>query len=243
MAPTFLGRRSGERGSTSLSFVSEPAPPIQVDVWTDLVCPWCYIGKRRLERAVSMYEGTVAVRYRSFELDPRPSRAEGQTLPERLAAKYGVSVAQAMAMNDRVSAVAAGEGLRYRLDLACPANTFDAHRLVHLAASKGLAGEMVERLKAAYFCEGCILDDRATLAELAGQVGMDDTEARLVLQGDGYRAEVRADEDLARQLDIHGVPFFVFDGRYGLSGAQEAEVLARVMRQVARERQEATAPS
>jgi predicted DsbA family dithiol-disulfide isomerase len=208
---------------------AHPTPaPIRVDIWTDVVCPWCYIGKRRFEKARALFDGTVEVRYRSFELDSRP-RSLDRTLPEMLAAKYGVSLDQAMAMNRRVTEVAASEGLDYHLELARPTNTFDAHRLIHHAASVGLQEPMVERLKAAYFSEGQPIDDPATLARLGGEVGLDATEVEAMLASGRFSDEVRADQALAAELDIHGVPFFVIDRRYGISGAQDPTLIARVL--------------
>ena len=218
-------------------------PSIEVDIWTDVVCPWCYIGKRRFERAGEIYDGPLEVRFRSFELNPERPRNLEQTLPEMLAAKYRVSLDQAMAMNQRVTDAAAGEGLDFRLDLARPANTFDAHRLIHLArahelkGAQGLQSQMVERLKSAYFLEGKRIDDRSALLDLGAEVGLDRDEAAAVLESDRYESEVRADEESARQLDIHGVPFFVIDGRYGLSGAQDPELIARVLARAAAESQ------
>lgn len=215
---------------------TEPTAPIEVDIWTDVVCPWCYIGKRRFERAAELYDGPIEVRYRSFELNPGRVGNGEQTLPEMLAAKYGVSLEQAKAMNQRVTDMAAGEGLEYRLDLAQPANTFDAHRIIHFAREHGLQDPMVERLKSAYFVEGRQIDDHQTLVELATEIGLDAGEVSAVLDSGRYTDEVRADEETARQLDIHGVPFFVIDGRYGISGAQDSDLIARVLARASQER-------
>jgi predicted DsbA family dithiol-disulfide isomerase len=202
---------------------------VEVDIWSDVVCPWCYIGKRRFERAVTNGGGPVIARFRSFELNAGARPEADQTLAEMLSAKYGVSMERADAMNQRVTEVAATEGLEYQLDLARPANTFDAHRLIQLATSHGLQAEMVERLMAGYFTEGKRLGDHETLAELAAEVGLPENEVGDLLAGSHLSDEVREDEALAARLGINGVPFFVFDGRLGVSGAQPAEVLGEVL--------------
>jgi predicted DsbA family dithiol-disulfide isomerase len=169
------------------------------------------------------------VEFRSFELNPNaPAQQEGN-LEEALARKYGVSLEQARAMNARVLVAAAGEGLHYRYDIARRANTFDAHRLIHLAATLGLQPAMKERLMAAYFMEGRALGDRDTLVELAGEVGIDSERARVALDSDEYADDVRADEREAAELGITGVPFFVINRRYGVSGAQPPEAMLEAL--------------
>jgi len=206
---------------------------MQVEIWSDVVCPWCYIGKRRFEAALARFEhrDQVEVTWRSFELDPSaPRRREGRNI-ERLAAKYGMSVEQAEAAQDRVSRIADEEGLLYDLDRAQGGNSFDAHRLIHLAAEHGVQDEMKERLMAAYFVEAQPIGDADTLEKLAVDVGLDPAEVRRVLAGDAYRQEVRADEAAASTLGISGVPFFVIDRAYGVSGAQPADTLLEVLDQ------------
>jgi predicted DsbA family dithiol-disulfide isomerase len=169
------------------------------------------------------------VEFRSFELNPNaPAQQEGN-LEEALARKYGVSLEQARAMNARVVDAAAGEGLHYRYDIAKRGNTFDAHRLIHLAATVGLQPAMKERLMAAYFMEGRAIGDRDTLVELAGEVGIDSDRARATLDSDAYAEDVRADEREATELGITGVPFFVINRRYGVSGAQPPEVMLEAL--------------
>lgn len=199
---------------------------MEIEIWSDIVCPWCYIGKRRFEKALAQFphRDAVTVTWRSFQLDPHARQQATVSLNQSLAEKYGVSVAEAERMNARVTSLAAGEGLEYRLDLARPGNTFDAHRLLHLAASKGLQGALKERLMRAYFTEGEAISDHETLARLAAGAGLDADEARATLAGDAYAEEVRADEARAAALGISGVPFFVIDARYGVSGAQPDEV-------------------
>jgi predicted DsbA family dithiol-disulfide isomerase len=210
---------------------------MQVEVWSDVVCPWCYIGKRRLEAALAAFphRDEIDVLWRSFELNPNaPARVPGDPA-ERLAAKYGMTVEWARAANARVTSVAAGEGLRYRVDMSKPGNTFDAHRLLHLARDQGRQGQAKERLMAAYFTEGEAIGERDTLVRLMSEVGLEPDGVRSVLAGDAYSAEVRSDEREAAELGIGGVPFFVIDRRYGISGAQPAELIQQGLEQAWRE--------
>ena len=210
---------------------------MQVEIWSDIVCPWCYIGKRRFEAALAAFDGRedVSVRFRSFELAPERASSVGETLEQMLAAKYGVSLDQARAMNQRVTTIAAGEGLAYHLERARPGNTFDGHRVTHLAVEAGLEDAVVERLHAGYFTEGVAIGDREELVRLAAETGMDADAVRETLLSGRFADEVRADEALAHQLGISGVPFFVFDRRYGVSGAQGADVLLDVLEQASQE--------
>jgi len=213
-----------------------------VEIWSDIVCPWCYIGKRRLERALEMFPGrdAVEVRFRSFELDPgRPQRTD-ETLDRMLAGKYGVSLEQARGMNERVTRLAAEEGIPFRLDVARPGNTFDAHRLSHFARDQGLEAEMMERLHAGYFCEGAAIGDPEALAGLAVDVGLERDTVHALLASDSHASDVREDEALAAHLGIRGVPFFVIDRRMGVSGAQEASVLVGALEQATLEARQAT---
>jgi predicted DsbA family dithiol-disulfide isomerase len=206
---------------------------VQVEIWSDVVCPWCAIGKRRFEAALADFEhrDDVEVRYRSFELDPTTPRTVEGNATQRLADKYGVPLAQAQAMEQRVKDQAATVGLDFRFDKARPGNTVDAHRLLHLAADRGLQAELKERLMLAYFTEGEQIGDVDTLVRQAGAVGLDEDEARGVLESDKYLAEVREDQATARALGISGVPFFVLDRKFGVSGAQPEEVMLDALRQ------------
>ena len=206
---------------------------VKVEIWSDVVCPWCYIGKRRFERALAGFEhrDEVDVRWRSFELDPRAPREVDEDPVERLARKYGMTREAALAAQARVTALAADEGLAYRLESARPANPLDAHRLLHLAAERGLQDAAEERLFAAHFTEGRRLGDPETLVALAGDVGLDESAARAALEGDAYAEAVVADEVEAAELGITGVPFVVIDRRYGISGAQPAELILRALDQ------------
>jgi predicted DsbA family dithiol-disulfide isomerase len=206
---------------------------MKVEIWSDVVCPWCYIGKRRIEGALAQFEhqDQVEILWRSYQLDPQAPRIAEETVNEMLARKYGMSLKQATAANDRVSNLAAQEGLEYHLEKAHHSNTFDAHRLIHLAASHQLQENMEERLFKAYFTEGENLGDTETLVKLAAEVGIDAEEARAVLASDRYADEVRADIQRARRLGVQGVPFFAIDEKYGVSGAQPSEVLKEVLEQ------------
>jgi predicted DsbA family dithiol-disulfide isomerase len=206
---------------------------LKVEVWSDVVCPWCYIGKRRFEAALARFthRDEVEVVWRSFELDGSapPSAAERGTYVQRLATKYRCSVVDAQAMIDNMTATAAEEGLDFRFDLARPGNTFDAHRLLHLALEHGRQDELKERLDRATFTEGSPVSDHCALRALSAQVGLPDAEVDAVLTSNRYSDAVRADEAQARAYGISGVPFFVIDGRYGISGAQPADAVLQTL--------------
>jgi predicted DsbA family dithiol-disulfide isomerase len=206
---------------------------MKVEIWSDIACPWCYVGKRRFEQALDRFEhrDDVDVVWRSFELDPNAPRTVGMPQEELLAKKYGMPVDQARAMNARMTSEASKEGLDFHFDRVQVGNTFDAHRLVHLAAEAGRADAMKERLMRAYLTEGESLGDPATLQRLAAEVGLDDASVRDVLGGDRFAGDVRADEARARSFGISGVPFFAIDERYGVSGAQTPDVLLEALRQ------------
>jgi predicted DsbA family dithiol-disulfide isomerase len=200
--------------------------PLNVEIWSDVVCPWCYIGKRRFEAAVEQFDGEVEVTWRSFELDPGAPPVREHTASEHLAAKYGMSREQAETSHAQMTELAAQEGLEYHFELAKGGNSFDAHRLIHLAAANGLEDEVMERVMRGYFTEGVAIGDREALIALAHESGLD---ARAALEGDDYADAVREDEDLARRIGIRGVPFFVLDRRYGVSGAQPADILVQAL--------------
>jgi predicted DsbA family dithiol-disulfide isomerase len=206
---------------------------LKVEIWSDVVCPWCYIGKRRFEAALARFahRDEVELVWRSFELDVSApaSTAEQGTYAERLATKYGFPVGQAQEMIDNMTATAAREGLDFRFDLARPGNTFDAHRLLHLALEHGKQDELKERLDRATFTEGSQVSDHPALRDLASQVGLPEAEVDAVLTSDRYAEAVRADEAQARAYGISGVPFFVIDGRYGISGAQPADAVLQAL--------------
>ncbi len=200
---------------------------MDVEIWSDVVCPWCYVGKRQFEEALGRFSHAdqVAVSWRSFELDPSSPREVGMSMDRILERKYGMTAEQARTANQQMTSLAAGLGLEYHLDRVQPGNTFDAHRLIHLAATHGRAGDLKERLLAAYFTEGRSVGDRATLTALAVEVGLDKAEVDQTLHGEAFTAEVRADEARAVALGATGVPFFVIDETYGVAGAQGADTL------------------
>lgn len=199
---------------------------MNVEIWSDVVCPWCYIGKRRLEQALEQFPHRDAVHivWRSFELDPHAPEQSDESLDEMLARKYHTSRQNAAEMNARVSRIAGEVGLDYHLDNAKPSNTFDAHRLLHLAKAKGIQPQVKERLMQAYFTEGEPIGDHEALARVAAEAGLDVDEARATLASDAYADEVRADESRAAAFGISGVPFVAIDETYGVSGAQPTEV-------------------
>jgi predicted DsbA family dithiol-disulfide isomerase len=206
---------------------------VDVEIWSDIACPWCYVGKRRFEAALERFEhrDDVNVTWRSFELDPAAPPERTGDRAERLAEKYGMTVEQARAAEQRLTDVAAGEDLPFRFDIARSGSTFDGHRLVHLAETHGLQDEMKERLLRAYFTEGELMSDHDTLVRLAAEVGLDEREVRVLLAGDRCADEVRADERTAGELGISAVPTFVIDRKLGASGAQPPDALLDLLRQ------------
>jgi predicted DsbA family dithiol-disulfide isomerase len=205
--------------------------PLTVEIWSDVVCPWCYLGKHRFEEALASFEhrDEVTVMFRSFELDPEAPRTVEGTAAERLAAKYGMSLERAEAMHANMTEMGAAEGVEFRFDRARGGNTFDAHRLIHLAATYGLQAAAKERLMRAHFTDGEPIADPETLVRLVAEVGVDADDARDVLAGTRFAEDVREDELLAARLGIQGVPFFVLDRRYGVSGAQPPEALLQAL--------------
>ena len=204
---------------------------MQVEIWSDPVCPWCYLGKRRFERALESFDhrDEVTVVYRSFELDP--SAPPGATSPtvERLADKYGMTAGQADDAQRQMEQRAAQDGLEFRMDGLRSGNTRDAHRLLHLAKAHGVQAELAERLHRAYFTEQASIFDHSSLTELAVQAGLDRDDVIRVLGSQEYGDAVDTDEAMAQALGVNGVPLFVIDRRYGISGAQPPEVITGVL--------------
>lgn len=204
---------------------------MEIEIYSDVVCPWCYIGKRRLERALESYDGDVTIRYRPFQLDPTPV-PEPRPLVESMAAKFG-GPERTREIFAHTTAVAAGADLDLRFDRALTANTFDAHRLIWFAGRHGRAAEVVEALHRAYFTDGVDIGSPASLATVAAGAGLDGPEVRQFLDGDGGAAEVRAELTAARELGVTSVPTFVLAGKYAVTGAQEPETLLAALTEVA----------
>ena len=204
---------------------------MKIDIWSDVVCPWCYIGKRHLEAALGEFahRDDVEVEWHAFELDPAAPRVREGNYIDRLSRKYGVAPSDAQAMIDRMSNTAAEAGLRFRFDIARPGNTFDAHRLIAMAGEHGVQDAVKERLLAGYMTEGEAIGEADTLVRLVAEAGLDADEARAVLATDAYTQQVRDDEAAAAGMGVSGVPFFVFDRRLAVSGAQPAALLERVL--------------
>lgn len=209
---------------------------MKVEIWSDVACPWCYIGKRRFEAALERFphRDHVEVEWKAFELDPGARAGGGadggsSDYADRLGRKYGTSRQGAQQMLDTMTAAAASEGLDFHFEKAPAINTFDAHRVLHLALEKGVQDAVKERLLLAYFTEGEQVTDSEVLVRLAAEAGLDSDEVRDVLASGRYADEVRSDEAEAAALGISGVPFFVVDRKYGLSGAQPADLLLEVL--------------
>lgn len=205
---------------------------MELEIWSDIACPWCYIGKRRMETALAEFEHSdeVSITWRSFELDPSaPAEVPGSAV-EHIASKYGISLDQAQSAEARLTGEAAGEGLDYHLDRQRLGSTFDGHRLIHLAAQHGLADQMKERLLRARMTEGALISDHDLLRQAAREVGLPDDEVEQLLSSDRFADAVRADERMAQEFGISGVPMFVVDRRFGASGAQPPEQLLALLR-------------
>jgi len=206
---------------------------MDVEIWSDIACPWCYVGKRRFEAALEQFEhrDEVNVTWRSFELDPQAPREREGDRAKHLADKYGMSLEQARAAEQQMTDTAAGEGLDFHFDIARAGNTFDGHRIVHLAAGHSLQDAMKERLMRAYLSEGELIADPQTLVRLAVEVGLPEDEAAETVTGERFAAEVRTDEQDAAQLGISAVPTFIVDRAIGGSGAHPPEALLGLLRQ------------
>ena len=221
------------------------AEPIKIDVWSDVACPWCYIGKRRLESGITAFTGAadgaappVEVEFHSFQLSPDTPADVVGSAADFLAEHKGLPREQAAQMQAQVAAIAAEDGLHYDFGSQRPANTRMAHQVLHLAKHDGLdvQAAMKERLLAAHFVEGRHIGREDELVDLAVEVGLDRDETLAALADQRYAAAVDADIAQARQLGINGVPFFVLDGRYGISGAQPSELFTQALRQVVEDR-------
>jgi predicted DsbA family dithiol-disulfide isomerase len=205
---------------------------MRVDVWSDVVCPWCYVGKARFEKALRAFghRDEVEVVFRSFELDPGQPKDQGETVLGMLSKKYGMSQEDARAVDARVAGLAKAEGLGFDSDRPI-GNTFDIHRVIHLGREKGLQTELIDAVYRAYFAQGLQVFDRDVITKVAADAGLESGAVGEVLDGDAYADAVREDEETARALGITGVPFFVFDMALGVSGAQPSETFASALKQ------------
>ena len=199
---------------------------MRIDIWSDIVCPWCYVGKRRLEQALDRFPDRehVHVVHHAFQLNPAAPLDRTTDRRDMLMRKYRLTPAQVVEMDARMTHTAAADGLDYHLEGTVSGNTFDAHQLVHLAHQRGAQDDMIERLYRAYFVEQRSIFDQPSLVELAGDAGFDRDDAAAALRERRYAWAVDQDIDAARQLGITGVPFFVIDRRFGVSGAQQVDV-------------------
>lgn len=218
---------------------------LNVEIWSDVACPWCHIGKRRFERALAQFphRDQVRVTWRSFELDPSAPPERTGSIYAHLAKKYRTTPEQARAMGERVQSEARAEGLDFNFDALRMGNTRDAHALIHFAHTHGLGDAMKERLLQAYFSEGLLPSDRNALSTLASDVGLDAKAARQALDSEAFVEQVRADELQARRMGVNGVPFFLFDGQFGASGAQPVETFSALLDLVWEKRTPDTAPA
>jgi predicted DsbA family dithiol-disulfide isomerase len=206
---------------------------MQIEIWSDSACPFCYVGKRRLEAALEKFEhrDRLDIQYRSFELDPTAKKDYDYDVHEMLAKKYGMSRDQAVQMNVNLGQQATAVGLQFNFDTIVLTNTFDSHRLSHFAGHNGKRNEMTEALLRAYFTDSKHLGDRETLLDLAAEVGLDREEAAEVLDSDRFTEAVRDEEREANELGIRGVPFYVINRKYAISGAQSPETFLQALNQ------------
>jgi predicted DsbA family dithiol-disulfide isomerase len=224
---------AGTGSNLSVVYDSSVPSPVRIDIWSDIVCPWCYIGKRRLEAAISLAQEShpdleVEVEYHAFQLDPRAPVGQDQLVRDVYEKKFG-GAEQAQQLIDHVTAEAAGEGLEFRLDIAKRSNTILGHRVLRYALEHGRQLELKERLLSAYFTEGAAIGQLETLLGLAADVDLDPEDLRIWLGNGGGEAEVSADLQLAADNDITAVPTFVFNRAYAVPGALDATALARVL--------------
>ncbi len=203
---------------------------MRVDIWSDVVCPFCYIGKKRLEHVAEEAGIELEIHWHSFELDPNAPAKHDTSNTERLAKKYGRNYAEMEEMERNVAAMAASEGIDFQWQKANSGNSFNAHRIIHLAQSKGLGNEAKEAFFHAYMTEGLAIGEREVVEEIASRIGLDNAEVEYVLDSDELADFVRHDEKIAHeQLKVTGVPFFVFDQKLALSGAQPREVFLQAL--------------
>lgn len=213
---------------------------MNIEIWSDIACPFCYIGKRHFEKALAELgiENDIELTWRSFQLDPTAPLKTDKSLAELLSEKYGKSVEWAQEMNENVKTMAKNAGLNYDMESIVPTNSFKAHKILHLAKEEGKQDEMKERLLAAYFIEGKDTGNAEVLAQLAADVGLNTKRTEEVLNSDEFEGEIKADILQARNFGISGVPFFVINRKYGISGAQPVEHFVQTIKKVQEEEKE-----
>ena len=217
---------------------------MRVDIWSDVVCPFCYIGKKRLEAAAEQAGLELEVHWHSYELDPEAPVRQEVSNSERLAQKYGRTLTEVEEMQRNIAAMAAEEGIQFNWENANSGNTFNAHRIIHLAQSKGLGSEAKEAFFYSYMTQGLAIGERETLEDVAARIGLNPVEVDDVLNSEEFADFVKFDEEVARdQLKVTGVPFFVFDQRIALAGAQPREVFLQVMEKALEAPQQANPPA
>lgn len=211
---------------------------MNIDIWSDIVCPFCFIGKRQIELAIEKFEykDELVVTYHSFELDPNAQKDNPLDIYDMLSLKYSMTREEAKANNARLAENAKAIGITLNFDDVKLTNSFDAHRLIHFASSKNKQSEMTEALHKAFFTDGLSISDIDTLVDLAKEIGLDTSESRKMLESDQFTSEVRQDESKAQEIGITGVPFFVIDMKYGISGAQGEENLLAALNEAWAER-------
>jgi predicted DsbA family dithiol-disulfide isomerase len=204
---------------------------MKIEIWSDVMCPFCYIGKRKFEKALSEFpeRDKIELEWKSFQLAPDMKTTLGKTIHQYLAEHKGFSLEDAKRMNDHVTALAAKVGLTYNFDKSVVANSFNAHRFSHLAKTKGKQNEAEEKLFHAYFTDGENIDDYNTLKKLGEEIGLEPMDIRTALEKGAFAEDVKADIEEAHQLGVNGVPFFVFDRKYAVSGAQESQAFTQVL--------------
>jgi predicted DsbA family dithiol-disulfide isomerase len=204
---------------------------MKIEIWSDVMCPFCYIGKRKFEKALSEFpeRDKIELEWKSFQLAPDMKTTLGKTIHQYLAEHKGFSLEDAKRMNDHVTALAAKVGLTYNFDKSVVANSFNAHRFSHLAKTKGKQNEAEEKLFHAYFTDGENIDDYNTLIKLGEEIGLEPMDIRTALEKGAFAEDVKADIEEAHQLGVNGVPFFVFDRKYAVSGAQESQAFTQVL--------------
>ncbi len=217
---------------------------MKVEIWSDVACPFCYIGKRRFEEALKQFEGepNIEVEWKSFLLDPAMKHVAGKKIHEVLAEKKGWSMEKAEQANQHVTQMAAEVGLRYNFEDVIPAGSFNAHKLTHLASKYELQDQATEKLFSAYFIEGKNIEDVDTLVQLGVAIGLKEDEIKIVLTTDQFSQEVKTDAFEAEELGVRGVPFFVFDRKYAISGAQPTEVFLSALQTTWKEIQNESPP-